>query len=326
MKGGSKVEISYSEMSDLMKCRRLWWFKHYLRLDAGGFTESPLVIGTIVHNVLAEYYKAQSIEDALDVYEMQKFQMSKDDQELYQNLLMQYFEWDLRLKTEESPFMFSTIPAASNDSIDYHGIEEEVIWKDSETGVAFTGRFDMVFRRNGTWTIVDHKTTSSFWDGQIAGLDWQRKVYTVILSQLKATDNITFIHNVITKKELKYPEFNKGGELSKRRCSTVRELAVQALLRNGKDPSEYEEYLSSLPTFNDVFYRIETRPGRGDISIWKAMMRKFAYEITDLWKNELPQPSFVAGQCPRCSFLPICLQGDHIGAVSHIINAYERRK
>lgn len=181
--------ISNSEVRTFKRCRRKWWFSHYLQLKPKyeGIT-GPRAFGTAMHAVLAEYYDptntdvvdAETALASWDVDQQFNFELAEDadvveaftkEWGLGRIMLEGYFEW---LESEGPDSTLEVLDA-----------ETEVFYDltIADQAIRLSGKYDLrvIDKVTGFRSFVDHKNVANVTDlAKIAELDEQFKWYAML--------------------------------------------------------------------------------------------------------------------------------------------------
>lgn len=159
------------------------------------------------------------------------------------------------------------------------------------------GTFDLVLRGSAGFTVVDHKTTSSFRDAGSLYLDAQMTAYAFIM--VRHTSRIpNILYSQIRKKIPSVPEVLKDGtRLSRKACDTNYDVLLSTIRAHGFDPTDYTAELAKAQANQFVRFDYVQRT--------KAALRHYEQSLVAQLRDLLecrcfyPSPSRLCiGHCP----------------------------
>lgn len=186
---------SRSEFSTFRRCRRKWWFQHYLGLKSKERKVDTASVGTLVHKMLQEYYQ-DTLE--LDQYTLSKQEIDdpimQDEMHLACIMMEGYIEWledtgadakydvegvesqlDVKVELRRGPLSFPLPPSIIGGTLDL------VLW-DKQKKVPI---------------IMDHKTVMSFKQTvDLLPINPQFQFYAMLYNICGELYNWTPIHDV----------------------------------------------------------------------------------------------------------------------------------
>ena len=177
-----------SEIQTYKRCRRKWWFGHWLKLKLiRGKVSKPREVGSLVHHIIDRYYQGGMIADVMEelALELEGMNAQFPDQEkdviaigeLSRIMLEGYFEW-----VEET---------GADAHLEVVAPEQMVQVEMPELGVMLRGKLDVRVknRQTGGRQFLEHKTVSSFADKiDLADMDDQLLEYHMLESLTGDTD------------------------------------------------------------------------------------------------------------------------------------------
>ena len=326
--------LSHTEAETYQRCS----YKHYLRYELGlrpRVMAAKVEVGAWVHSLLEAYYTAlkNSADPAKAVDQMHRQLLDEKWNVLFDE------EKDLLNQDVQSGYELPDLAyQIAKRYIERYRKEDQAQWKkillvEKEITVKpewmarpFTFRCDLVVLDKHGWVrIYDHKVVKTMPDEESRVLDPQGARYVLAMHEFLRrkgvkVHGITMVYDYIRDRLPAEPALLKSGKgLSKQWIDTEPDVYLDAIKRNGFDPSEYEDILDRL--------RREGKPYFDRWAVPKSDVR-LAYE-----KKLLAYLSVVTKSksefCPRtldrirctfdCEFKEICLTELEGGDAQQII-------
>ncbi len=177
-----------SEIQTWKRCRRKWWFGHWLKLKLiRGKVSKPREVGSVVHRRIDRYYQGGMVADVMEelALDIEGMHAEFPDQEkeikgvgdLSRIMLEGYFEW-----IEET---------GADSHLEVIAPEQAVEVEMPELGVKLRGKLDVRVRnlQTGGRQFLETKTVGSFADKvDLADMDEQLLEYHMLESLSAETD------------------------------------------------------------------------------------------------------------------------------------------
>lgn len=314
--------IRNSEIQDFLRCRLRWHYRWVRQLESKK-KSSKLVLGTLFHKFLEEYYgewnndepdyklvyglmmmKSMYNEEVMakvqqDVYDPQE---ASDMWALLEGLAHAYHEyWSKKqvktwkvIATEQTYYINMRTLAWTTDRAE----AEFKVGNDSDSDVWYECTLDLVIEVDGQIWICDHKTVSKLEDF-VKKTEMDRQI-----SRYCFAANVIFngqliqglIYNLIKKELPKQPEALKKGGLSvAKNQRTTYDMYVKALEEKGLNPEEYAEMLQLLQdrehvNGNDWMQRVPVKRNAAEMNNAMNELMQVAMAIQDIrqWLKRNP--------------------------------------
>lgn len=246
--------VTYSDITNFLKCRRLWYWNYVLDYNKPESLVGPLALGTRVHKALDTYYRDDEDPvyefDALAETDLQTLEDSdcppwdidalKKDNLIGRNCVEAHQDW---LEEEGEDYNFAVF--AVEKVVEAPMLDGQVILK---------GKADVIFkeRDTGFLCISDHKTTSAITSSLREELErsWQHYIYLICAAETYPDEIIYRSMYTVMKKFITAPKTNTPVVARWRVPGTSmsishRKLQLEAILR---DMLEAYETGSSYPS------------------------------------------------------------------------------
>jgi len=191
-----KEHLSASSISTYIDCSLQYYFSRVKRLPME-FVSDALSFGTVIHLVLAEFYRSKMTGDRLSLKDIHESYRQHWKQEAEDRTDIQYgdgkdFKTYLTAGVDLLSAWFNKLP---DDSFEVIGVEEAFIFKIPELSVPIIGAMDLVEQDDsGTVIITDFKTSSRAYSADEIDQNVQMTLY-----QLAARSNGFADHEILLK-------------------------------------------------------------------------------------------------------------------------------
>ena len=312
------INISYSSISDFLRCPRYYYFNRVARYQPVGVEGRPTAFGNAFHSAQAVWWNGRFDDDpkvrlqaARDEWTRASGKLSLEDQVLGEILLTGY-----AVKWEDSSLMFHMEPVVEER------VQAPLLGPSGSPveGVQAVAVFDVVaYDQDGSVVILDHKTTTSHLDlgstyWQRADLSLQVGMYYVLASDTGRTAG-RFIWDAVRAPELslkqatppeKLERYVRGGKYGK-----AGDLKPGMRLSD-ESPEEFAEFVTNQVLSNpDAFYaRQEMTRTPDQLDMVRADMYQTAMLIKTAHENEYFPRNLGLSSCfafnRPCPYLPVC--------------------
>lgn len=300
------VKISVSKWATLVRCLRKYYYAYELNLRRK-VQAVPLVRGSLGHECLQHYYKSdcdlQSIKHPIISFKKQLDNLSIEEREMYASLpddavrIMRgyhsYWHDDKNLRVwEDDDGLF---------------IERELVVPITR-GVHLVLIVDLLAEdQNGLLWIMDHKWVKGEPPAELRTHDYQGGAYYWALTKLGYKPE-GVVWNYLRTKAPSEPKVLKDGTLSKAKIDTDRATYMAAIKKNGLNPADYEDMLSSLSA-KTFFNRVRLPQPDALVETIVDELKRVGQMVRTL--KGKPQQRFVRTLCRTCEwdceFKPLCL-------------------
>lgn len=151
-------ELSTSQITTFLRCKRQWWLQYFRRLNYSDGDNKPVTVGLIVHKAMEQYYSPGQERDPVDeakelIEQMVEKEPAFEDAirnhgALAITMIHGYYEW--------------VKDTMADQGILIESVEERMSVPLGNTGFVLTGRPDARGTRFGQRIAVDHKTVDDF--------------------------------------------------------------------------------------------------------------------------------------------------------------------
>ena len=174
-----KEHLSASSISTYIDCSLQYYFSRVKRLPME-FVSDALSFGTVIHLVLAEFYRSKMTGDRLSLKDIHESYRQHWKQEAKDRSEIKYAEGkDFQSYIIEGVDLLSAwFNKLPDDSFEVIGIEEPFIFEIPELPVPIIGAMDLVEQDDaGTIIITDHKTGSKSYSADEIDQNMQMTLY-----------------------------------------------------------------------------------------------------------------------------------------------------
>lgn len=157
-----KPHLSASSISTYVDCSLQYYFSHVRRLPME-FVSDALSFGTVIHLVLAEFYRSKMTGDRLSLKDIHETYRELWMQEAHDRTDLQYAEGKdfTTYLTEGVDLLSAWYNKLSDDEFEVIGVEEPFTFEIPELPVPIIGAMDLIEADSGgALVITDHKTSS----------------------------------------------------------------------------------------------------------------------------------------------------------------------
>jgi putative RecB family exonuclease len=174
-----KEHLSASSISTYIDCSLQYYFSRVKRLPME-FVSDALSFGTVIHLVLAEFYRSKMTGDKMllkDIHESyrQHWKQEAEDRTDIQYADGKDFKTYLSTGVDLLSAWFNKLP---DDSFEVIGVEEPFTFEIPELPVPIIGAMDLVEQDDaGTIIITDHKTGSKAYSADEIDQNMQMTLY-----------------------------------------------------------------------------------------------------------------------------------------------------
>ncbi|MFW6281961.1 MAG: PD-(D/E)XK nuclease family protein, partial [bacterium] len=274
------MELSYSRISTFKRCFKKYQYRYVKGLRKKEQAAPPRM-GSMGHRALEEKLKGNDWKKAIIDYWREEMngipeqfidEESKEEIELVTKVVERYFKKYGFFRSE--------------DEFDLIEPEKKFKVKIPTTDNYLIGYMDRVIKvpNEGIW-LVDHKFTTQDPKNKIKHLELNEQIDYYIWAMSKQFPEETILGAIWNAIKLDLPTVPKpiksGKRLTKRKMATDYETYYQAILDNGFDPKDYEDYLYKLKHQDDKFFQRE----------W---IERDSYELKQI-ENELINLSNIIG-------------------------------
>lgn len=296
-KNGLEVH-SYSRLKLWGFCNQAHFFRYVEKIEPM-VTARPLKFGSHLHALLAADKGAEPVEAVLERVDKEYQAMFVEEREFYGNLpedLRTVFGGYKKFWEVEDLYYV------------YHLVEAELGPVPLTKYTSLTIRPDRVAQdiRNGKEFLFETKTGKSIPSEDYRLWDMQTFLYIWGMRELGHNiDGIIWDH--VRSKVPTIPQALKKGGLSQaKNIDTTYDVYYKAILDNGLNPDDYEEFLKSLVGKENKFYRRVKLPVKENMLLPVVEgARRTSLEIYHLGKCT-PVKNISRNTCGMCSFRPIC--------------------
>jgi putative RecB family exonuclease len=157
-----KPHLSASSISTYIDCSLQYYFSHVRRLPME-FVSDALSFGTVIHLVLAEFYRSKMTGDRLPLKDIHETYRHLWRQEAHDRSDLQYAEGKdfTTYLTEGVDLLSAWYNKLSDDEFEVIGVEEPFVFEIPDLPVPIIGAMDLIETDSaGALVITDHKTSS----------------------------------------------------------------------------------------------------------------------------------------------------------------------
>lgn len=317
------MEISNSKHKTWRSCPQKGYYKYVEKLKPK-LKAKPLRLGTMVHECLEDYYNGIDYTPRFEQYRKEWAGMFEEEREFYkvnlpevvENIVPRYIKyWKERDK-----------------NVKIIAVEQDFKVHIPGTKLVYTGKIDRIEERDIGVFMVDLKTMSRMPKEDFRVMDTQSGnymwVYSLICEHLglQKDDLKGFIYDYIRTKTPVVPDVLKCGDLSQRKnMDTDYDTYLQAIIDNGLNPEDYEDYLNGLKYKAKKFFI------RKAISKSNYLLRNVFNDLvllgTAIQEETIPIFRNIGMDCDRCEYRDLCLADLTGKDREYIINTqYEKTK
>ena len=174
-----KEHLSASSIGTYIDCSLQYYFSRVKRLPME-FVSDALSFGTVIHLVLAEFYRSKMTGDRMSLKDIHENYRQHWKQEAEDRTDIQYadgkdFKTYLTAGVDLLSAWFNELP---DESFEVIGVEEPFIFEIPELSVPIIGAMDLVEQDDaGTIIITDHKTGSKSYSADEIDQNMQMTIY-----------------------------------------------------------------------------------------------------------------------------------------------------
>jgi putative RecB family exonuclease len=174
-----KEHLSASSISTYIDCSLQYYFSRVKRLPME-FVSDALSFGTVIHLVLAEFYRSKMTGDKMSLKDIHESYRQHWKQEAEDRTDIQYadgkdFKTYLSTGVDLLSAWFNKLP---DDSFEIIGVEESFTIESPELSVPIIGAMDLVEQDDaGTIIITEHKTGSKSYSADEIDQNMQMTLY-----------------------------------------------------------------------------------------------------------------------------------------------------
>jgi hypothetical protein len=308
------MDISNSEIEAFLRCRRMWNFESYNRMNLrtkGPIPHLAFYVGDICHRIL----EAQILEGHRPDIAGIVGRAEQEAEDRYRELVGVGWSSDERdllndsrdLVTGIMNHYFNHWGAINPLGDDFEYLHAEVTFRVQIPGTEhhLLGTIDGIARHeSGELYLVEHKTTSvGFPKPEELQIARQLQLYTWAARILYGKPISGVVYDGILKKVPVLPRVLKDGSLSRQAVATTPALFRKAIQVLNLNEADYEDVISNLR--DDYFFRRYTiRFTQKSLDLFGEQLRAV---VTDMANPELPLYPNVSWQgCWDCRFRDLC--------------------
>lgn len=304
----AKLRISHSRIKSWLRCRRQHWYKYKRRLQAR-VKSKPLMLGSIIHDMLKAYHQRQDPWRELEKYKEQYQKLFLAEQEYYGDII------DNTRRLMELYFL-----KYSQDKIIHAEEKFEVPLTDD---ILITGQIDGIDKKRKL--LLETKSSDKEPSEADYFINLQSSIYldfvprAGIVKKLEGT-----LWNLVRSKPPSKPELLKNGTMSKKNIDTTWKVYRQAVIDAGLDLDDYLDMKDKLVPKEDTFFK------RVIIPYNPIMVRELVEEAKSAAKEIKRRGNnnqrTIDRHCAWCEYRDLC-QAELLGEdTEHLLRTkYERR-
>lgn len=298
-------QVSYSEVKLFRKCMHAHYLRYVLRLKKKK-PAAPLVKGKILHEMLDAYINSKAMKDytgpdpwgVLERYEKEYGELFAEEREEHGDI------------PEDCATVFENyLDYYRDDGLRYES-SEDFIATDLATDIRYIAYTDKVVvdEHNRRW-LMDHKFVKRIPSADERMHEIQLILYPWAWNRWNPTRKVDgIIWDYALSRPPTQPEVLKRGGLSQsKKIKTTAATYLRAIHREGLDPEDYTDMLSSLEgRERDFFERVKLPfPSKSILNSVIEDFRTSAVMIQHL-KGVHPKSGMNKFNCNTCEFKAIC--------------------
>jgi len=296
------VSISFSKMDTMMRCAKKYYYKYVEKLVP--VTDSAaLYFGTLVHGICEIAFKYHKKHGKFP--ELQYLRAASA------SLLPEYpAEEDIDLVVDALALVERYLASFlwDGDQFTVLAVEEEFTYGNLK------GTPDLVIRlTDGRILVIDHKTTSATVDGGETTMRLQGLLYTYLVKNHYATENVSFYFYYLRKKQPAKPTINKSGANKGNvgrlaNIDTTYEILNEFVKQHGlQDREDVRHRLGELRDQDRFFWLQRLPQDEYTEAFLLARVREYTAELRE--KRYFPM-SIVDDNgyksCDKCPYIVLC--------------------